>query len=542
MGAGWPAWAALLVVEVAALSARYHWAAIPDDRVGYARGLVEPAFPAALVTAVAVASARRRRPREGDDSDSWRPRWPLPIGHLAASLAFARSVAWIVAGDPASSPYPDARLVARLIGDPARSPLRACWVGASAMLGLAALALWVATVLPPPPRRPWRWRGWGPLLAGAGFGIAAAAAGWTTQARWPGLGRATLWAVHRLLALISREVVYRPDDAVVGIRGFTVWIAPACSGYEGIGLVLAYLGLYLWVDREGLRFPRALLLLPIGAAAMWLANALRLTALVAIGAWVSPATAARVFHVHAGWLAFNVVALGLVVVARRARALRRGPAPAGAGDPAPTAAYLAPMMAMVATAMITGAVSDGFDRFYPARVLAAVAVLFHFRRQYAGLRRTVSWQAVASGVLVFGLWLASGALGPGVAVGDASSRWSGLSPAWGWAWLIGRLAGSVLVAPLAEELAFRGYLVRRLISAEFDAVPPGRLTWHALLVSSLLFGALHQRWLAGAAAGVVYALAQRRRGELADAVVAHGTTNGLLAAHALAVGDWCSWS
>jgi membrane protease YdiL (CAAX protease family) len=63
-----------------------------------------------------------------------------------------------------------------------------------------------------------------------------------------------------------------------------------------------------------------------------------------------------------------------------------------------------------------------------------------------------------------------------------------------------------------------------------------------LLVSSLLFGALHQRWLAGAAAGVVYALAQRRRGELADAVVAHGTTNGLLAAHALAVGDWCSWS
>jgi membrane protease YdiL (CAAX protease family) len=57
-----------------------------------------------------------------------------------------------------------------------------------------------------------------------------------------------------------------------------------------------------------------------------------------------------------------------------------------------------------------------------------------------------------------------------------------------------------------------------------------------------LFGALHGQWLAGMAAGVVYALSQRRRGQLGDAVLAHGTTNGLLTTYALATGNWSSWS
>jgi CAAX prenyl protease-like protein len=117
-----------------------------------------------------------------------------------------------------------------------------------------------------------------------------------------------------------------------------------------------------------------------------------------------------------------------------------------------------------------------------------------------------------------------------------------LTPGWAWFWLVGRVLGSVLVIPLAEELAFRGYLLRRLMGPDFQAVPSDRLTWPALLISSVLFGALHERWLAGMAAGVAYALAQRHRGRLSDAVLAHSTTNALLTAHALATGDWSSWS
>jgi outer membrane protein assembly factor BamB len=69
-----------------------------------------------------------------------------------------------------------------------------------------------------------------------------------------------------------------------------------------------------------------------------------------------------------------------------------------------------------------------------------------------------------------------------------------------------------VVVPLAEELAFRGYLMRRLISTGFRERPPDRFTWASFLISSALFGTLHGRWLAG----ILYALALYRRRNLAD--------------------------
>ena len=41
-------------------------------------------------------------------------------------------------------------------------------------------------------------------------------------------------------------------------------------------------------------------------------------------------------------------------------------------------------------------------------------------------------------------------------------------------WLLVRVLGSVITVPMAEELAFRGYLLRRLIAANFDDLSPVR--------------------------------------------------------------------
>jgi hypothetical protein len=49
---------------------------------------------------------------------------------------------------------------------------------------------------------------------------------------------------------------------------------------------------------------------------------------------------------------------------------------------------------------------------------------------------------------------------------------------------------------------------------------------------------LHGRWLAGTLAGIGYALALRQRGQLADAIVAHMTTNALIAAYVLSQQAW----
>jgi len=277
---------------------------------------------------------------------------------------------------------------------------------------------------------------------------------------------------------------------------------------------------------------------------MWLANVARIALLVAVGVWVSPTVAVQGFHSQAGWLAFNGISLGLVLASRRIRFFTRSDlGPDEAESTNPTAAYVIPLLAILATTMITGAFTAGFDRFYPLRVLAAAAALWYFRRYYAAMQWTWSWTAVAIGVATFVLWMALEPAATGTATETAlGTGLARLGAGWGTAWLVFRVVGSVVTVPLAEELAFRGYLTRRLIAAEFQEVPLGRFTWLSFLVSSALFGALHGRWLAGMLAGMLYAIALYRRGSLADAVVAHATTNALIAGYVLTTGDWSLWA
>src|SRR5262249_2033474 len=115
----------------------------------------------------------------------------------------------------------------------------------------------------------------------------------------------------------------------------------------------------------------------------------------------------------------------------------------------------------------------------------------------------------------------------------------------------GRLGGAVAGLPggrlRCHGAAGRGAGVPGLPDAAADlgglrGVSLGQFTWLSFLASSAAFGALHGRWLAGTLAGMLYALAVYRRGQLADAVLAHATTNALLAAYVLATGSWGLWA
>jgi exosortase E/protease (VPEID-CTERM system) len=436
-----------------------------------------------------------------------------------------------------------------------RSPGAGVWVAAWLATGLVTLAFWLAAVRPAGAWPGLARRSFGVFLAALAVGAAACSAGRVTGALLAPLNAATLVSVRAALAVLVGGAVYRPGEGVVGTEAFHVEVAPECSGFEGIGLIWVFLGAYLWFFRRSLRFPEALWLLPVGTVVIWLANVARIVALVVIGDRFSPAVALGGFHSQAGWLAFNAVALGLVVVSRRARLFAAGAGGPGSGSDAavtaasgnPTAAYLGPLLALVASVMVTGALSAGlgFDALYPARVVAVAAALWVFRRGYAGLRWAWSWPAVAVGAVVFAVWMA---LEPAQAADSGGSAASGVAEglarlprALAGLWLLARVVGSVVTVPIAEELAFRGYLIRRLIAADFTAVAPGRFTWLSFVVSSCLFGGLHGRWLAGAIAGALYALALYRKGELSEAVLAHATTNALIAIYVLSTGAWSLW-
>ena len=74
-----------------------------------------------------------------------------------------------------------------------------------------------------------------------------------------------------------------------------------------------------------------------------------------------------------------------------------------------------------------------------------------------------------------------------------------------------------------------------------DDLSTARFTWPSFLVSSVLFGALHGRWLAGTIAGRFYAWALYRRSRVDDAILARVITNALLAADVLILGHWELW-
>jgi exosortase E/protease (VPEID-CTERM system) len=410
-------------------------------------------------------------------------------------------------------------------------------------VALVALAQWLMLTTPP---QAWRTAGGAlAILYGSSLAVGVAVASampvarqmWTNTNETPSPQSLTVWTLrgaHWLLSTIDPTASYQPERARLGVRDFHVTVGAPCAGVEGMGLVVVFLAAYLVLFRRTLLFPRALLLLPVGLALTFCLNLVRITAMVLIGAHGWPDVAVAGFHSRAGWLAFNGIAVGLAAVGR-STLLGTGATVEARHERSAVAPYLMPVLAFLAASLVSEAASAGFERFYGLRVLCVGGVVWWYRDDYRLLPWRVGWESLALGMAVFGFWMLLPRSGSDRAVSEGLSHLSSAAAA---LWMVLRVMGSVLVAPFAEELAFRAWLPRQLQSRDFESVPLGRLTAVSVVVSSLAFGLLHGRWFAGSLAGVVYALALRRRGSVGDAVVAHATTNGLLCLWAVVLRDW----
>ena len=362
---------------------------------------------------------------------------------------------------------------------------------------------------------------------------------------WKPATALTFEIVKSILNPFVPGFVADPATKIIGTQKFTVQIAPGCSGLEGMGLMLIFGVLWLWFFRRDFIFPRALLLIPFGVSLIFLLNAARIATLILIGDAGAQAVALGGFHSQAGWIAFNGVALGLACVAHRVQWLSSTRTPVERAErwvENPTAAYLVPALAILAAAMVSRAGSGGFEWMYPLRFVAAAGTLLLFRRQYMSLNWKCGWVAPVVGGIVFVLWISLDRIaGTGAVSGMAAELAASPAPV-RITWLVIRVLAAVVTVPIAEELAFRGFLLRRLISADFESVSFQRWTLVAVFVSSVAFGLLHgDRWIAGSIAGLLYAGAQKWRGRIGDAVVAHGVTNALISIAVLWGGNWSLW-
>jgi exosortase E/protease (VPEID-CTERM system) len=376
-------------------------------------------------------------------------------------------------------------------------------------------------------------------LAGTLLGYAAWFAGVQSLPLWPHLAQSTLTVSAWLLRSLSSDVQVDAPSLTLSVRSFTAEIAPGCSGVEGMALVAVFVAGYIYRFRGRLHVARALLLLPVVVAMAWLANAARIAALVAIGAFGSPDIALGGFHSKAGWALFCALALSVVITLDRSSLFAK--AEAGAKEPGvvdnPTAGYCLPFLALLGTGLVTSAFAGSMDLLYPLRLCTALGALYWLRAYHPGLRLSGSWSALLAGVAVFAAWLLLAPVDRATAA-TFQSELVALSPLTRWLWLACRLFGSVAVVSLVEELAFRGYLQRRLTQRDFSEVDYRQVSAWGIFGSALAFGLLHSAWLLGTFAGVAYSLVSVRRGRIADAAFAHGITNLLLGVWVLVFGRW----
>lgn len=530
----WAALLALLVAEGLALGVAFDSDALDGLPPSFALFLVRNAGSAVRVGSVILACVvlvAGPRIKRGVGPDS---AWAGPLtAHRYRPSLLAHLATYALL----------AVVTVRLYGHAASVSARGALVGVWLALLPLTLGTWLLTFVPPRMLPALARQHGGAAALAAALGVTALGVGKLSEGLWFPLRKITFALSSSALGLFVPDPVSDAGKLAFGTRGFVVDIAPLCSGYEGMGLTAVFLLAALWFFRDRLRFPRAWWLLPAGAAVSFLANIARLVALVLVGTYVSPEIGQGGFHSYAGTLLFCGLALSIIALAVRSPVFSTAVA-SGGGSVAtapverernPVAPYLVPFLAMIAAGLVARSFSSpGHEPLYALRPLLGVGAVAAYWPVYRRLewRPTwrVSWFAPAAGMLVAALWLAfaklTGPVGPPIPLASVSA------PA-----LALRVLTTALIVPLCEELAFRGFLARRLTSAAFEEVPGRALTALAIGVSSLAFGLLHARAVAGILAGITYALTYRARGRLADAALAHATTNALLLAVAVWAGD-----
>src|SRR5208283_5111875 len=98
------------------------------------------------------------------------------------------------------------------------------------------------------------------------------------------------------------------------------------------------------------------------------------------------------------------------------------------------------------------------------------------RAELRKLNWRCGWLAPLTGTAIFLVWIASSWWAKEPSASQLGAALAALAPSARFTWIAFRVAAAVVTVPIAEELAFRGYLARRLINREFDQVSFRSLT------------------------------------------------------------------
>jgi CAAX prenyl protease-like protein len=183
--------------------------------------------------------------------------------------------------------------------------------------------------------------------------------------------------------------------------------------------------------------------------------------------------------------------------------------------------------------------------------LLLAGVLFGFSRHVIQLRASRRLETVIIGVAVFLIWVGPDLLFPAyrqhwlfqnAIFGQLSPSTIPESVMKSPLVLWPRILQAVVFVPILEELFWRAWLMRWLISPQFEKVPLGAYQAGAFWITAALFASEHgPYWDVGLIAGVAYNWWMVRTRSLGDCILAHAVTNACLCGYVVATRHWEYW-
>lgn len=216
----------------------------------------------------------------------------------------------------------------------------------------------------------------------------------------------------------------------------------------------------------------------------------------------------------------------------------------------PALPYVIPFFVFLAFLALDRYLPFSPETNYAIRFFVVFAVMAFSFRQVIIPHFANFWGSAAVGVALFAIWVGPDVLWPayreswlfnnGIVGAPRSSLPEGVKAS--VTFILFRVLSSVVNVPVLEELFWRGWLMRWLVSQDFVKVPLGTYTRQSFWLVAVLFASEHgSYWDVGLIAGIVFNWWLMRTKNLADCILAHAVTNACLAAYVLIRGQWQYW-
>ena len=328
----------------------------------------------------------------------------------------------------------------------------------------------------------------------------------------------------------------------ISINEFSVEITPKCLGYEGVVIVMLVLSVYFYFNRHRLNFPNILLIYPLISLILFFSNSLRIAVLLIIGAKISPDMAVLGFHSAAGWFELLTI-LGLSILLVNKSPFFSKHSTQYTFDLSSNKAQLAPQVLLLFCSLFSLLISPGFEWTCPVKVLVVGLFIWSCWPKLNLQFSKKLFLPITLGILTFLIWIVLVPLDEQKSNFFASKLFA--IPQWGVIlWTIFRVFGSVIIVPLAEELAFRGYLfdeLKAVLILRFKSCPQWLNSIIVITITSIGFGLLHSAWLAAILSGVIFGFIRLYKDNVLDAVICHGVANLLLSVYVIYYSAWSLW-